>query len=342
MPFSLGDVSIEGTANVAVERADFNFENFLSIHSTFNPYTFAAGLLMDIWKAEASRKQHEEQMAVLRAIEAKLDKLNQTAEAILRALDALPEKLGRVLEVELLKQDLRTRWSTLDASQVAFATVNGYSLQPAQWTELTEAFDFVATHEFRASYLARIPKSAELLNYLSAGKWATFANHVVVRATERIKDYQVKLGERMIATTKAFLTQCIDQPPKDWTGRYTKLTIDSDYRTVQDLRAAKIRVVVVPIGSKPEPTVPGPSLPGPFSPIPTRQPNPEFIKYQVETSEQVRKQWQDGVDARHADFEKEMNQLFEAFNNYQALRQPLAAVAAFDFAKALRGVRSRI
>ena len=312
----MGDVNIDGTANITVQNADFNFESVLKTTGSFNPYTAAASLLMGVWSADQARKDHEEQMAVLREISAKLTQLNETASAILKSLDELPEKLGKVLEVELLKRDLRQSWSRVDSDQEGFENIQGFRLTADGWEQLRQAFEFVCIYEFRASELAKLPRAAEVLNLLSSGAEMAFVRSLVKRAIERVKEYQSALGDQMIAAVKAFLTDAIESPPKHWVMRdpHMTLSIESDYRVVGDLRKCTITAVLPP------------------TPRVIAAPEIQWIYIDRKNRDILQTQ----LDERKKQFISDMDKMLDAFNNYQAVREPMAKLVAYDYKKALR------
>jgi hypothetical protein len=328
MEINIGDVALnlEAAAEVNVQNANFKFDNFLSITSTFNPVTFGAGLLMDIWAADVARQRHEEQVALLQAIGEKLDRLNQTAEKILKSLDALPERLGKVFEAELLKDDLRENWNALEAVRWQFQTVPDYEISTEQWDLVTRAFAFVAQYEYRASMLAALPRSAELLNLLSAGTYQQYVSTFIDMARTRVQSYQEQLANQMVKLTAAFLSAAIDGPTLAFDRQYvhTFLRVVSDHATVTDLRNVTITVRVESAYAY--------------------QPMPGIHAHYPRWQEEMNRQpiLQADIDARKQSFVSSYNELLDAFNNYNALSKPLAAIATYDFRTALESAVNRI
>ena len=310
MGFSLGDVKIDGTAHLAVEKANFDFQNLLTLHATFNPYTFAAGLLLDIWSAHSTRKAHEEQLAVLNAISRKLDRLNQTASAILEAIDTLPERLGAVFSAELLNDDLREQWTTLETYNARFIADSNLKIDSSQWNEICYAFNFLCSYEHRLSRLAAIQKQAEFLALLTAGTEENFVKTVLDKVCERVETIQKQLAESLIEETKQVLTACIDTPVNNWNPRFFNLSTVSNYREMEKLTDLEVSLAIKKSGGA----------------TPVRS----WVHASL-----ARDSMQAQINTTVSKYKTNVNDVFEAFNTYTALRKEYISLLEFDFTTAL-------
>ncbi|MBC2845208.1 hypothetical protein [Winogradskyella flava] len=310
MPFNLGDVSIEGTANLEVDNANFDFENLLQINSTFNPYTFGASLIIDIWSSNKNREQYQEQINLLREISRKLDELNKTAKQILKAINSLPEKFGKVLDIELLKTDLRSNWLLIDNTLMIFESVEDFMITKDEWNDITLAYNSVCTYEYRINHLSAIPKVTELLNFISQGIYSDYTKILIQRVIDRIKLYQKEIGESLVEITKEFITETIIKQKKRYLSFYK---IESNLNEVSDLRLIETKIIKA--------TVPGMHSPSEDNEVP-----------------QIRKM----IEKSKNKFVENFNFLTDSFNNYEALKSILRDISKVDYKSELANSKNYI
>jgi hypothetical protein len=304
-----------------------NLKAFFQANLVFNSVFPVAQVLLGLFSANAERRHREQQIRLLTQMNEQLAEINVTVRRILKVLDALPTAiLDAMVQAQLLVE-----WRLIDTVESQLRTVEDFRISSEHHQVIRNAFNFVCTNELRPLALAKLPRTAEVMNALSKADDQGFVRDQLSVAVNHIERHQSHLVRQMAESEQSFFKREVE----DANRYFRKLEREHgvDFYSIRvkapnrDSVADPRDVVVTVKRSRTSRNKKWPSVPDIVLPR---------VKADIKAIwEKARKKQQKQVNTAKAAMVDAIDLGLEAFQAYTAVKGVIEVVRDFDYEAAM-------